>query len=305
MADHAMSDEEPNDETPSDEKLSVAVLGTGIMGFPIARRLAEAGHRVSAWNRHRDKADPLREHGVRVADAPADAVAEADMVVTMLSDADAVAEVMGQAVDSLGDDTIWAQMSTVGEPGWRALARLAEEHGVVFVDAPVLGTRKPAEDGALKVLASGPDEALERCAPAFDVLGTTVPELGAAGTGSRLKLAANLWVLALTDTTAAALALLRAFGLDGELFLRAIDGTASDSPYAQLKGRAMLGGDYAPSFPAAGAAKDARLIGAAARSLDLDTALIDALTAHFEAAVDAGHGEDDMGAVYVAHVGEE
>ena len=284
-----------------DQPRTVAVLGTGIMGFPMARRLAEAGHHVSAWNRHRDKADPLAERGARVCDAPAEAVADADVVITMLADADAVSEVMAQAADGLPADAVWAQMSTVGEPGWRALARLAEQREIAYVDAPVLGTRKPAEDGALKVLASGPDEALERCAPVFEVFGTVLPGLGPAGTGSRLKLAANHWVLALTDATAASIALLQAFGLDGELFLSAIEGTATDSPYAQLKGRAMLAGSYPASFPAAGAAKDAGLIAAAARSLELDTALVDLLAGHFTAAVEAGHGAEDMAAVFVAH----
>jgi 3-hydroxyisobutyrate dehydrogenase len=296
--------DEPNDERRQEsgpESAAVAVLGTGIMGFPMARRLADAGHRVSVWNRSRDKAEPLAQAGARVADSPGQAVADAEVVITMLSDADAVGEVMGQALDGLADGAIWAQMSTVGEPGWRALARLAEEHDVTYLDAPVLGTRRPAEDGALKILASGPEEAIKRCAGVFDVLGNVLTGLGTAGTGSRLKLAANHWVLTLTDATAASIALLQGFGLDGELFLRAIDGTATDSPYAQLKGRAMLDGSYPASFPVAGAAKDAGLIAAAARSLDLDTALVDVLAAHFAEAVEAGHGQDDMAAVFVAH----
>lgn len=288
-----------------DEPLNLAVLGTGIMGFPMARRLSAAGHHVSVWNRSREKSEPLADHGVRVADSPADAVADAGVVITMLADADAVAEVISQSADGMRDDVVWAQMSTVGEPGWRQLARLAEEHDLIYVDAPVLGTRKPAEDGALKILASGPDDALKQCASVFDVLGTVLAGLGPAGTGSRLKLAANHWVLALTDATAASIALLRGFGLDGELFLRAIEGTATDSAYAQLKGRAMLAGSYPASFPAAGAAKDAGLIAAAARSLELDTALVDALAAHFAAAVEAGHGPDDMAAVFVAHAPQD
>jgi 3-hydroxyisobutyrate dehydrogenase len=186
----------------------------------------------------------------------------------------------------------------VGEPGSRRLQRHADEQDITFVDAPVLGTRRPAEDGKLRILASGPDDALKRCRPVFDVLGEVVDGVGPAGTGSRLKLAVNTWLLAITDATAAALALAREFGMDGELFLRAIDGTASDSPYAQLKGRAMLAGDYTPSFTAAGAAKDAHLVRDAAESLRLDTRLIDAISAHFDAAVEAGHGGEDMAAVY-------
>lgn len=288
---------------PAPSTSRIAVLGTGIMGFPIARRLVEAGFDVSVWNRTRAKAEPLAEHGARVADSPADAVREAEFCVTMLTDADAVAAAMDGpdgAIGALPGDALWIQLSTVGDDGWQQLAELADKAGVAIVDAPVLGTRKPAEDGKLKILAAGSDADLERCRPVFDVLGTTLPGVGAAGSGSRLKLAVNSWILAVTDATATALTLAQALSLDPQRFLDAIDGTASDCAYAHAKGAAMMAGDFAASFTASGAAKDARLVTQAAARNGVDTAVLAAIAGHFDAVVQAGRGDDDMAAVVAA-----
>jgi 3-hydroxyisobutyrate dehydrogenase len=163
---------------------TVAVLGTGIMGGPIARRLAEAGHEVRVWNRTREKAEALA--GVTVAATPAEAAAGAEAVVTMLADAAAVDAVM--AAGGVPDGTLWIQMSTVGAEPTDRWARAAGERDVVFVDAPVLGSRPHAEAGELFVLASGPEEARPRCEPLFAPLARRVEWLGEAGLGSRLKL---------------------------------------------------------------------------------------------------------------------
>src|SRR4051812_29557970 len=135
--------------------MRVAFLGTGIMGAPMARNVASAGHEVAVWNRTRTKAEPLAREGAQVMDAPAEAVREADVVVTMLSDGDAVEHVMGDAAAEATAGAIWWQASTVGIEGTEALLALAEEHQLQFVDAPVLGTKGPAEEGELVVLASG------------------------------------------------------------------------------------------------------------------------------------------------------
>lgn len=279
----------------------VAVLGTGLMGEAMARRLLESGFALRVWNRTRDKADPLAKDGATVADTPAEAVTGSAVVLTMLVDADAVADVMAPLLAGLGSDAIWVQMSTVGDEGADRLATLAAEHEVTFLDAPVLGTRKPAEEGTLRVLCSGAAEARTRCRPLFEALGTVFEGLGEAGQGSRLKLAVNQWVLALTDATAASLVLTERLGLDGTLFLDAIDGSPTDSPYAHLKGPAMLGGDSPVSFTVAGAEKDAGLIAAAGRRVGADTALIDAIHGHLQWTARAGHDAEDMAAVVTAH----
>jgi 3-hydroxyisobutyrate dehydrogenase len=283
-------------------KPQIAFLGAGLMGAPMIARLAGAGYLVHVWNRTRAKADAI-EH-VLVADTPAEAAADAAIVITMLLDADAVdAAMSGEhgALSAMADDDVWIQMSTVGLDGAYRLAQLAEDAGVAILDAPVVGTRKPAEDGALKILASGPPDLVDRCRPVFEVFGTVVDGLGEAGAGSRLKLAVNAWVFALTDATAASLTLAGNLGLDPRLFLSVIEGSATDSPYAHVKGRQMLDGDFSPSFALGGAAKDAKLIEDACRSSHTDSALIAAIRGHFEAAVEAGHTDDDMASVFVAH----
>ena len=136
---------------------TVAVLGTGTMGAPMARNIANAGMPVRVWNRTRDKAEPLADVAT-VADSVADAVAGADIVMTLLWDTDGVVETMEQARGHLEEGAVWLQQSTVGVEGAARLAELADDLGVTYVDAPVLGTKKPAEDGALVVLASGPEE---------------------------------------------------------------------------------------------------------------------------------------------------
>ncbi|ADJ44505.1 3-hydroxyisobutyrate dehydrogenase [Amycolatopsis mediterranei S699] len=280
--------------------MTVAFLGTGIMGAPMAANIAKAGLDVRVWNRTREKAEPLSDVAA-VADSAASAADGADTLVTMLADGPAVAEAFEAASPASG--TLWLQMSTVGLDWTDRLAALAEQAGVVFVDAPVLGTRQPAEQAQLQVLASGPEEARPKATPVFDAVAIKTQWLGPAGNGSRLKLVLNAWVLALTNGTAESLGLARALGLDPALFLETIEGGGLDVGYAHVKGGAMLSGEYPPAFPAALAAKDARLVVEAAAE-DVDVAGAKAALAHLEAAVEAGHGDEDMAALYRAVVKE-
>lgn len=290
--------------TNNAERETIAFLGTGIMGFPMARRLIRAGFPVRAWNRTKAKAMPLAQEGAIVVDTPVDTVAGASVVVTMLTDAEAVAGIMESAFDRIEPTAVWIQTSTVGDEGADRLAALADKHGIEFVDAPVLGTRKPAEEGNLRVLASGSPAVIDRCRPVLETWGSVFTGLGAAGQGSRLKLAVNEWVLALNDATAASIALAELLGLDGRIFLDAIEGSPTDSPYAHLKGAAMLGGDAPVSFAVSSAAKDARLIADAAQRAGGDTALIRAIHDHLAAVAEAGQGNADMAAVVQAHRGQ-
>ncbi|SFW89029.1 NAD(P)-dependent oxidoreductase [Amycolatopsis australiensis] len=276
--------------------MSVAFLGTGIMGAPMAANIAKAGLDVRVWNRTRAKAEPLADVAT-VAGSAASAAEGADILVTMLADGPAVAEAFEAASPASG--TLWLQMSTVGLDWTDRLAATAEKAGVVFVDAPVLGTRQPAEQAQLQVLASGPEEARPKATPVFDAVAMKTLWLGPAGRGSRLKLVLNAWVLALTNATAESLALARALDLDPALFLETIKGGGLDVGYAHLKGAAMLAGEFPASFPAGLAAKDARLVVEAAAG-DVDVAGARAVLAHLEAAVEAGHGDEDMAALYRA-----
>ena len=281
----------------------IAVLGTGIMGAAMARNLISAGMEVRVWNRSREKAEPLGDDGAQVVDSPAEAADGAGFVLTMLADADAVAESVGAqdgALSTLPGDGVWLQMSTVGLEGQERLARVAEEHDVAYVDAPVLGTRQPAEQGQLIVLASGPEEVRGRCEPVFDAVGARTLWLGEAGAGSSLKLVTNNWIVGLLGTLAETVALSEAIGVDPSQFLQAIEGGPLGVPYAQMKGQMMIEEEFPTSFSAKLARKDAGLVLAAAEANGLRLPLTEAVAAHFDEAINAGHGEDDMAAIYQA-----
>ncbi|MEV5752640.1 NAD(P)-dependent oxidoreductase [Actinoallomurus sp. NPDC052308] len=280
------------------DNLTVAVLGTGIMGEPIARNLLGAGHAVRVWNRTRAKAEPLAADGARVCDEPAEAADGADVVVTMLHDGEAVENVMAGVLPAMEEDAVWAQLSTVGAEAADRLAALAHRREVTFIDCPVLGTRKPAEDAALIVLAAGPRD--ERAERVFDAIGSRTVWVGEGTEASRLKLVLNSWVLALTTATGEAIALAEAFGLDPRLFLETIAGGSLDSQYAQLKGKAILSGELQPSFKAVGAAKDAGLVASAGRAAGAEPRLAEAVRDQLRRTVELGHGNEDMAAVYYA-----
>jgi 3-hydroxyisobutyrate dehydrogenase len=275
---------------------SIAVLGTGVMGAPMARNLAGAGHEVRAWNRTIEKAAALRDDLVEVHDDPAAAAAGADVVLTMLADADAVLEV-ARAVE-LADGQVWWQASTIGLEGIEQCADLASAAGVALVDAPVLGTRQPAEEGKLVILASGPDDALDACATLFDAVGARTVRLGDAGAGTRLKLAVNSWVLAVTQGTAETVALSQALGLDPNLVMEAVNGGALDLPYFRMKAKLMMDEEFPPSFALTLAAKDARLVVAAAERSGADVPMARAIAERLSEGAQAGHGDEDMAATY-------
>ncbi len=280
---------------------TVALLGTGTMGAGMARNVAAAGLPLTVWNRSTEKAQPLADVAT-VAGSVAEAVQGADLVVTMLYDADSVLETMEQARGHLGPDTVWVQQSTVGVEGSDRVVALAADLGVRLVDAPVLGTRKPAEDGALVVLAAGASAVRSRVEPLFGAVGQkTIWVAEEPGGGSRLKLAANAWVVTVLEGVADSLTLARELGLDPALFLEAVSGGAMDAPYVQLKGKAMLAGSYEPAFALSGALKDVDLILAAAESAGVDLAAMPGIRTHLARAVDAGHGDEDMAATYAAH----
>jgi 3-hydroxyisobutyrate dehydrogenase len=287
----------------TDQLKSVAVLGTGIMGAPMARNLASSGLNVTAWNRSREKAEALADAGVEIADSPAAAAREADAVITMLSDGPAVRAVIEgdePVLDAMDPDAIWAQMSTVGVQATSELAGLATEAGIAFVDAPVLGTKKPAEDGELIVLASGPTDALERCEPIFDAVGSRTEMLGEAGGGTRMKLVLNSWVLSLTAGLAETISVAETLGVEPRRFLDVIEGGPTNAVYAQLKGGMMIEGSYEASFPLRLARKDADLVLEASEREGVSLPIVDALERSFARAEELGHGEEDMAAVHEA-----
>ncbi|WP_375431639.1 NAD(P)-dependent oxidoreductase [uncultured Friedmanniella sp.] len=279
----------------------IAVLGTGTMGAAMARNLLRAGHQVRVWNRSAERAAPLADAGATLADSPVAAVDGAGIVLTMLFDLDATREVVQDAAAAFAPGTLWLQTGTVGPEGTAALATWAGAHALDYLDAPVLGTRGPAEEGTLVVLASGDPGLGLRAEPVFAAIGSRVVWAGARpGAASALKLACNAWVLTLTTATAQSLALAAAQDVDPMLFLEAIAGGGTDSAYAQIKGRAMLTERLAPSFALDGGLKDLGLIADAARLAGMPDDLLAAVRELYAEASAAGHGHDDIAAVHVA-----
>jgi 3-hydroxyisobutyrate dehydrogenase len=275
--------------------MKIGFAGAGIMGAPMARNLAEAGHEVRLWNRTREKAEAV--DGVAVAESPADAAEGAEVVVTMLSDGDAVAAVAPELVTG---DVPWLQMSTVGLEATAHAMSLASERGAPFVDAPVLGTRQPAENGELVVLVSGPDGAIESGQPVFDAVGSKTVRLGERDEATRMKLVLNAWLVSLVEGLAETIALAQGIGVDPARFLETIDGAPMGTPYAQVKGKLMIDREFPPSFPLSLAHKDARLVLSAAAEAGIELPAGEAVERQFARAEAGGHGGSDMAAVFEA-----
>lgn len=281
--------------------MDVAVLGTGIMGSGMAANLARAGHEVTVWNRTRARADAMAERedvSVHVADTPASAATGAEAVVTVLFDRHAVeAACTGPAGAFSAQGTpLWVQCSTVGTEV-DSLAAAAADRGWRFVDAPVLGTRGPAEQGTLTTLVSGAVADRKAAQPLFDAWGSrTVVAGDDPGDASRLKLVANSWVGGLLSALAESIAIAGRLGVDPAVFLDTIEGTGVYAPYARLKGEAMIRGEHPPQFPLAGLVKDLELITDAAAG-EPTLAGLEATLQTARRALDAGLGDQDMSAI--------
>jgi 3-hydroxyisobutyrate dehydrogenase len=201
------------------------------------------------------------------------------------------------------------QSTTAGVEAIDELADFAREHGLVFFDAPVLGTRQPAEAGQLLVLAAGPSEHRGAVAPVLDAVGARTVwtgEDGAAGSATRLKLVANSWVIAATNATGEVLALAKALDVDPQNFFDAIAGGPLDMGYLRAKAGLVLNDQLSPAqFAVATAAKDARLIVEAGDRYGVRLDVAAASAARLERAAAQGHGEEDMAAAYFASFDEK
>jgi 3-hydroxyisobutyrate dehydrogenase len=283
-------------------RTTVAVLGTGTMGAGMARNLAAADLTTRVWNRNPDRAAPLAAAGATVCQSVAEAVTGADVVVTMLWDADSVIETLHQGAGAFAPGAVLVQASTVGVQGAARVDEAAAELGLVHIDAPVLGTKQPAETGNLVVLASGPSVAQPVVTPVFEAVGARTIWVGdEAGAASRLKLVVNAFVLSLTASVAQSIGLARAFGLDPKSFIEAVTGGPMDNGYLQGKGAAMLAGVFPAAFGLDGAAKDASLILEGAQGGEVDLQLMQAVHDQFHRVLSAGHGDEDLSAVVRVH----
>jgi len=272
-----------------------AVLGAGALGVAMAARLGETGHEVRLWNRTEERAQAAaaQARGVAAVGSVDAAVSGASVVITVLRDGNAVAEVMADAIAALDEGAVWIQASTVGPRSARVLADLAHDHGVSYLDAPVSGSTTPAREGKLVWLVAGEDAALRRARPVLDALGSSVLHVGTAVEGSALKLAVNAWMTAATVAMSDVLALCDALGIDHATFVTALEAGPLAMPYVLQKLHSMDAGTYTPGFAVQLALKDIDLAAEVAAPSPLFQVVHDRL----ERAVDAGHGSDDLTAV--------
>jgi 3-hydroxyisobutyrate dehydrogenase len=278
--------------------MRVAVLGTGTMGAGMARTLLRNGFGVTVWNRTRSRAAAIGSDGAVVAGTAAEAVAEADVIITMSFDEEAVTDAARDFLPHAKPGAVWLQSATVGPTGMRRIAELADPARIQVVDAPVVGTKGPAEAGTLIVLVSGSAAAIAGVRPVLEAVGSKIVEVGeAVGAASSLKLACNAWIASLTTATGQSLTLAKALGVDPGLFLSTIKGGPSDSGYAQLKGHLMLESDFTPSFALGGLVKDINLMLAETAASDFDGALLRTTNSLFQSAIAAHGAGEDIAAV--------
>src|SRR6266705_5424217 len=241
----------------------VAVLGIGAMGHGMAASALRAGIPTIVWNRDLEAARDLAELGAEVAPTAADAARRAATVVTMVTDADAVISVARDQgmLAALAPGATWAQMSTIGVAGINRVAALAgaERPDVMLLDAPVSGSKDPAERGELTIFASGPGEARARVAPLFDALGQRTIWVGPAGAGTRLKVVNNTWLAFAAEAVAASVALARRLGLETETVVDALGGGPLVSPWQAAKLQRIVQGDFSAQFALSLALKDVHL----------------------------------------------
>ena len=275
---------------------TVAVLGLGAMGHGMASSALRAGIPTVAWSRDAVQARNLAALGANVAETATDAVGRAGIVVTMVTDADAVMSIATDQgmLDALEDGAIWAQMSTIGAAGIERVKSVVETRrpDVTLLDAPVSGSKEPAEQGQLTIFASGADSARSRVTPLFDALGQRTIWVGPIGAGSRLKLVNNTLLAFTAEGLGASVALAHRLGLETETVVDALDGGPIVSPWESGKLQRIVRDDYSPQFPLALALKDVHL---ALEAVDTDQfEALAALAREWERAVDRGLGDQDL-----------
>jgi len=274
----------------------VAVLGMGAMGHGMAASALRAGIPVIVWDRRMEAAQDLEGLGAQVAGSVADAARRAAIVVTMVTDADAVISIARDQgmLAALAPGAIWAQMSTIGVAGIDRVAAMVggERPDVLLLDAPVSGSRDPAERGQLTIFASGPAEARSRIGPLFGALGQHTFWVGQAGAGTRLKLVNNTWLAFANEAVAASVALGRRLGLATTTIVDALGGSSLVSPWQEAKLQRIADSEFSAQFALSLALKDVHLALQAAGDGRLP--VLACLADEWQQAVDQGLGGQDL-----------
>lgn len=278
-------------------------LGLGIMGTAMARNLLKAGYPVTAWNRNPDKCTELVAEGATAAKSPKEVTASSDITIAMLADPVAAVEVAcgeGKAVLGLAPGKGYIDASTVDADSVRTIAAAVRAQGAQYLEAPVSGSKKPAEDGTLIFLAAGDKELYDQASGILDVLGKYKVYLGAEGNGASMKLVVNMIMGSMMTAFSEGLALGERAGLDQKDILDVIAQGAITSPMFTMKGPGMVAGNYPPAFPLKHQQKDLRLALALGDELNQPLPVAAAANEVFKAAKTQGLGDNDFSAVVEA-----
>jgi 3-hydroxyisobutyrate dehydrogenase len=257
---------------------------------------------VSVWDRTPAVAARLAEDGAVVAATPEEAVRAAGVVITMVPTIAAIEEIMPRTLAALPHGAIWLQMSTIGADGTERAIALAKDHrpDVVFVDAPVAGSKTPAEEGKLLILASGPAAALDALAPVFSTLAQKTMRWERAGSGSRMKLVLNTWLAVLGEGIAEAAVLAQSLDVSLEDVAACLASTALNAPWALSKLDKIERGAFDADFSLALASKDLHLALDAANGANQRLPMAQSIAAQWESALKAGLGDRDVIGAYLA-----
>ncbi|MGE9550170.1 NAD(P)-dependent oxidoreductase [Erwinia amylovora] len=280
------------------QRPSVAVLGLGAMGHAFAANLLKNGFTTCGWNRTKARGEDLQNAGLQLADSPEEAVKQADVVLSMLADAATTESVLQQALSSLKPGAIVVQMGTIGvESTEKLIATFGQQRtDIVFIDAPVSGTKAPAENAQIVVLASGDRESSRAIEPVFAAISRETKWLGEAGAASRMKLVVNSWLISMVQGLSESTQLAKEFGFSPEEFWNVLEGGPLAVPYVKGKLDMIAAGQYEPQMHLVWALKDVNLALAAAPESALPGLKL--IADVWQDAVNKGYGEKDLSVIY-------
>jgi 3-hydroxyisobutyrate dehydrogenase len=269
--------------------MTIALLGTGLLGSAIATRLLACGHSLSVWNRHPERSQPLLELGARQASSPAAAAAEAEWLLTVLSDGPTTHTVLiNQVAEELRGRRV-LQIGTIGPAESRQLSEAVTALGGSYLEAPVLGSRPEALDGTLQLMTGGPAELMQEALPLLQQLSQAPLHLGPVGSAMTAKLALNQLIASLTHAFSLSLHLVQQGGVEVEPFMALLRSSALYAPTFDKKLQRELSGDYAnPNFPTAHLRKDLDLFITAAQQAGLNSEGLSGLAALLQRSSAAG-----------------
>lgn len=276
----------------------VTVLGLGAMGHAFASNLLKNGFTVNAWNRSAQRGDDLLSSGLKLHSTPQQAVANADVILSVLADGEVTLEAIKQMSPGCKENAIFCQMGTIGvQETANAINTLKQlQPAMIFVDAPVSGTKAPAENAQILILASGQQDKCAAAETVFSAISRGTQWFGEAGNSQKMKLVLNSWLIAMMQGVAESMQLAKQFGFTPDQFWNALDGGPLAAPYVKVKLNAIAKNDYAPQMQLQHALKDAKLALASAKPMTLP--VITKISEVWEKAAADGFAHQDLSSIY-------